>query len=100
MKDIIAERKILCIEGSGGEKQVTILVGKPYQNEKAWSCPIELKNLYDKLHDSVGEDSFQSLTLALKLLRSLLEDFVEHGGKIFSFGKKEVTISDLFDKGL
>jgi hypothetical protein len=41
-----------------------------------------LHGLHDRLADAAGEDAFQSLCLALRLLMSKLEGLVKRGGQI------------------
>ena len=95
----LVEREIICIDKAGHEKRITVFIGIPYKNGNAWACPIEIKNLYKKLLDVVGVDSFQSLMLAIELIRSLLEDYVYQGGKLLSTERKEITVKELFEGG-
>jgi hypothetical protein len=59
----------------------------PYPcDEGDWACPVSLTPLFNQLPDIHGVDSFQALSLAVKLIHSLLEDFVEKVGTLFLDG--------------
>jgi hypothetical protein len=48
-----------------------------------------------------GVDSWQALMLARRLARTLLDGFVENGGKLYaSRGGEVVNVADFFDSGV
>jgi hypothetical protein len=81
---------------------VVIRIGRPYQvSDAGWACPVLIEGLNSRLPDIHGIDSFQALMLALKLGRSLLEVFVEEGGKLSWPGSgKGTSVDSLFHSGL
>ena len=84
-KTLLAERTLFAIDKDLNEFEIHIAIGKPYIPAESdfWACPVSVDGLHNNLHDIYGVDSWQSLQLALKLVRVLLEDFVEKGGKMF-----------------
>ena len=66
-------------------------------NDVSWACPVSIEGLHAKLHDAVGIDSWQALSLAMGLTRQLLGYFLEDGGKLYwEEGGDEVILNDLF----
>jgi hypothetical protein len=92
----IAFRKLKAVDAKGKAFDLEIIVGHPYEvDEHEWSCPVTLKGLY-KLGPISGVDSLQALMLALGLVKSLLDDFCEKGGKIYYLNEdKPVSIVEL-----
>src|SRR5882724_393259 len=85
--DIIATTELTCVGRTGERLNCLVEVGKPYQAKSGeWACARSLGELYPRLPDKRGEDSLQSLCLALSLARQLLTYFVEDGGKILIAG--------------
>jgi hypothetical protein len=99
MKEIVAERKLTCINREGHRFNVIIRIGKPYLiTDLDWACPVEAEGLYKTLADQHGVDSIQALLLSIKLLKQLLRNIMENGGKILVFeDEMELNIQDLFE---
>jgi hypothetical protein len=77
---IVATRSLLGRAPERGEFDITATIGTPYACEDGdWACPVCLTPLFDHLADIPGVDSFQALSLAMKLVHSLLEDFIKKG---------------------
>jgi len=100
--DIIAERELVADSPKKGHFHVVIRIGRPYQvSDVEWACPVVIEGLHSRLPDIHGIDSFQALMLALNLVRSLLEGFVEEGGKLsWPESGEEVSVDSLFHRGL
>ena len=67
--------------------KITVEIGMPYKsgvNPEEWACPVNVEPLYHRLHDVYGENSFQSLSLAISLAQLLLWDFEDKGGVLLS----------------
>ena len=89
MNTIVATRSFVGRTLERGEFDIMGAVGMPYPcGEGEWACPVFLTPLFDQLPDIRGVDSFQALSLALKLIHSLLEGFIEQGGTLFFDGEK------------
>lgn len=100
MEDVVAEKDLVGIYPTGEKMIIKIRIGRPYPVEEGnWACPVAIPGLYDKLRDIRGVDSFQALVLALSLARSLLEAFVEDGGRLlWPNTEEEAVLSELFWK--
>ncbi|MFA6012102.1 MAG: hypothetical protein WC799_19080 [Desulfobacteraceae bacterium] len=97
MDDITAELKIIGVMKNGEKINITARIGKPYpvvghEDIDEWACPVSLTPLYDHLHDTHGNGSFQSLALALKLVIHLLRGFKDTGGKLMYDDGAEFSI--------
>ena len=85
MKECISKLEIIGVDSDGKRFKIIAKVGKPYPVEgkyDLWVCPISLEPLHKKLPDIHGVDSFQTLSLASKLIIDLLKNFKDKGGKL------------------
>jgi len=97
-KELIAERTIYAVSEDGNSFEIRLMIGKPYQTDSGeWACPVALSGLHDRLHDMLGSDSWQSMIVAIHLMKLLLGFFVEAGGKLFTEqGGSEISLNDIF----
>ncbi len=102
MTEFIAERELVGIKPDGEKVSIFIRIGKPYDSGKDdWTCPVELKGLYDKLGPIFAVDSFHALMLAILFVKKLLGSFVEDGGQLFWVDTKDsVDMEELFSIGV
>lgn len=101
MNDHLAQRTLFLKNPNEKVKEVILSIGHPYKkDDDTWACGIGLTGLYPNLADVCGEDSFQALMLAQKLAKTLLIDFVDKGGKIYSDEDHEVDVNILFQSGI
>ena len=71
------------VTATGEEVLVVAELGPLYQqSDGVWRCPVKLAGLHNRLADIAGEDSLQALCLGASLVRHLLEDVVQKGGKV------------------
>ena len=94
----IAERKFLGVDVNGDNINITVGIGIPYESKEynSWACPVKIEGLYNKLADQHGIDSWQAVRLSQKLVASLLEGFIEKGGKIYLFDENdEITREEI-----
>jgi len=83
MSNIIAQLELLATLPSGERRPVRVWVGAPVREPTGeWSCPGGLDGLHDDLEAMRGEDSYQSICLALGLSAALLRDHVAAGGRL------------------
>jgi hypothetical protein len=82
MTEPIAETQITVRRPDGETKDVTIRVFCPQVHEQHASCEVSLDDLYPVGRPIFGEDTFQALTLALRLVRVLLEEEEKRGSVI------------------
>lgn len=72
--DVFAER-VLEATRNGNQYQVTVRIGRPVKSRDAshYRCPYQIAGLGDDtVRSAAGEDSMQSLNLALKIIGSEL----------------------------
>jgi hypothetical protein len=88
--EAVAEEQLLAVRPTGERLNVVAAVGRPFQvGPEEWACPASLTGLYDHLHDAHGGSSLQALCLAASLLRQLLTNFVQDGGRLLHPGTDE-----------
>ncbi len=79
---MIASTELIVLTADGEERSVIAGVGQPYRAATGeWRCPVELAGL-TTVPDMAGVDGLQALCMAASLLRTLLEDVVEKGGRL------------------
>ncbi len=76
MAEVIAERELEVTESGGGKRRAVVRIGKPVPDAAPggdWCCSVQISGLGDgKIRQAHGQDSFQALQLAVKMIRSLL----------------------------
>ena len=82
INEAVASVTLSAVLPSGEGRVISIQIGKPYQKGDHWRCPVAIPGMNDSLPDIAGEDAFQSLCLAMRLVRNLLQDFRARGGKL------------------
>ena len=99
MKTIIAQREFIAVDSNDRKFSIVIKIGKPYLygDNQGWACPVALEGLHKKLGDIRGVDSYQSLALAVKFVKMLLEHFIEKGCRLFFLEDDDspINIDDL-----
>ena len=70
---------------------IAIQIGIPYESQEynSWACPILVSGLHENLAETHGIDSWQSIQLAQKTIKSILRSFIEKGGELYIFGENE-----------
>jgi hypothetical protein len=79
---VLAQRMLVGRSADGTQVDIEIQIGTPYRDGEDWACPVSITPLYDRLADIHGIDSFQAVSLALRLVHRLLENFKEKGGTL------------------
>ena len=92
MQDIIATTAFDCRDRNGGDFVATLQIGLPVAQVAAngnryFECPIALEPLFPEARHG-GEDSFQSLCLAIELARKALRAFIAQGGTVYFHGTR------------
>lgn len=83
MNSVIAHLTIFGQRQGEERFEITVEIGTPFlfgDDPEEWACLVAVRPLYKRLYDAHGEDSFQSLCLAIALAQDLLQDFREKGG--------------------
>jgi hypothetical protein len=80
MSETIAQSEWVRVRPNGERVTMTVEIGQPYEAPTGeWRTPVALHGLEGQLGDIRGEDSLQSLSLALDLVRSRLESVIAQG---------------------
>ncbi len=92
MEDVIASTTFDCRDKHGSEFVATLDIGRPQERtspngRRHVECPIAFEPLFPETRHA-GEDSFQSLCLAIDLVRKALRAFVAHGGTVYFRGTR------------
>jgi hypothetical protein len=99
MHDIIATTTFDCRDRNGDDFVATLQIGLPVAQVAAngnqyFECLIALEPLFPETRHG-GEDSFQSLCLAIELVRKALRAFIAHGGAVYFHGTRSpIDIDD------
>ena len=81
--DVIVRTRFEYVVPGQPAQDIHIEIYRPYQAATGvWACPADIRGLYPELAAMRGEDAFQALTLALDLVRRLLEDAVSQGATL------------------
>jgi hypothetical protein len=98
----VATRKLWAECPTRGGFEVDLQIGAPYQiSDVEWACSVGLDALYKDLGDQHGVDSWQVLMLAQRLAKTLLEGFVQDGGRLFDAERRNqaILVANLFESG-
>lgn len=96
--ETIAKETILGCLAEGEAFEIRVEIGVPYPwrgSDEEWACPVKVDPLHPNLRDIHGGSSLQALCLALRLVKSLLDDFVEKGGQLTYGSTGDTGIDDL-----
>ena len=79
----IACKELIWLKSSGERSTICVEIGLPYSStEGYWGTPVALHGLDEQLNDIFGEDSLQSLSLALSIVHRRFKDLIESGDKL------------------
>jgi hypothetical protein len=79
----IARIELARISSNGERVPLVVEIGQPLQNANGfWRTPVALHGLDGRLCDIYGEDSLQSLCLALELVRRRLMSVTDNGERL------------------
>ena len=80
MNETIANTKLKMRSPSGDTTDIHIQIGRPYEiSEDEAACPIEMKDLYQKIPDLRGIDTFQALAIAFMFVRTTIREWTKKG---------------------
>ena len=89
MSETIARSEWVRLCPCGERSTIAVEIGRPYETpEGAWRTPLAVRGLCGPLSDVVGDDSMQSLSLALDLVRRLLTSVLEKGDLLTLAGEE------------
>ncbi len=92
-----AQIKLVRITKDGKREPAQILIGKPYKSIDHWRCPVSMPlptsmrscESTEVQHNIAGEDSLQSLCLAIKMLGKAMHEAVQHGERFTYSGSDD-----------
>ena len=89
MPDLMATTEIVWVRANGDRTTLVAGVGVPFKADRCWHCPVVLHGLHEILPAMVGEDSLQSLCLALKLIQARLKNLLDDGDRLIFPGSDD-----------
>jgi hypothetical protein len=96
--DFIAERVVEARDATGKGLTFRFAIEAPKRiDDGSWGCGLLMEGMTGQPnHRVVGQDAWQSLTLAVRLVEQLLIYFVEDGGRLFWEGSDiPIAVSDV-----
>jgi len=79
----IAKTELTLIRASGERVLIVAEIGQPFQAaESLWRTPVALHGLDGRLSDICGEDSMQSLSLAVEMVHRRLASIIQAGAQL------------------
>ncbi len=101
-QEIIASRVLVCKRGTEPEFEVTVSLSKPFHQVESdhWDtvCAFESAHLNQQMTVS-GQDSMQSLLLAIKCLEATLRRFRRDGYAMYWFNEPFSPLSEMVIRG-
>jgi hypothetical protein len=95
----IAKTELFRIPKSRERVSVRVEIGQPYKaSDGVWRTPVALHGIDGRLPDICGEDSLQSLCLAIELVHCRLEAVVEGGERLTDGEGNDFPIQAFFPK--
>jgi hypothetical protein len=80
---LIAKTELVRVRASGDRVSIVAEIGQPCQTPDGfWRTPVALHGLDGRLSDICGEDSLQSLALAVEMVHRRLSSIVEDGDQL------------------
>jgi len=93
----IAKTEMTLIRASGERVLIIAEIGLPFQTADGfWQTPVALHGLDGRLSDICGEDSMQSLSLAVKMVHRRLASVIESGGQLLDSEGSEFPLEAYF----
>ena len=99
MRNIAASSSWNALAKDGESFTMQLELGTPYQVDGSelseWACPVSLTPMFGQLADMHGTDAIQSMTLAMGLARSLLQQFLHEGGQLLAEDGSVLTLKEI-----
>ena len=95
----IAKIDLIRIRKNGERVSVSVEIGQPQKaSDSVWRTPVALPGLDGRLSDICGEDSLQSLCLAVEVVRTRLAATIESGERLVDGHGDDFPIETYFPK--
>ena len=85
----IAKIELMRARVNGERFPLLVEIGQPIRDDGFWRTPVAIHGLDGRLCDICGEDSLQSLSLALEIVKRRLKSCLEHGERLTYKGEGE-----------
>jgi hypothetical protein len=93
----IAKTEVIRVKASGERVFIVAEIGQPYQSPDGfWCTPVALHGMDGRLCDICGEDSLQSLSLAVEMVHRRLASLVEAGEQLLDSEGSEFPLEAYF----
>ena len=93
----IAKTEVIHVRASGERVSIVAEIGQPYKTPDGfWRSPVALHGLDGRLCDIGGEDSLQSLCLAVEMVHRRLASLVEAGEQLLDSEGSEFPLEAYF----
>ena len=93
----IAKSELVHVRSSGERASIIVEIGQPYQTADGfWSTPVAMHGLDGRLCDICGEDSLQSLSLAVEMVNRRLASLIKAGGSLLDTEGSEIPLEAYF----
>jgi hypothetical protein len=93
----IAKTEVIHVRASGERVSLVAEIGCPYQTPDGfWRTPVALHGLDGRLCDISGEDSLQSLALAVEMVRRRLASLIDAGEQLLDSEGSELPLEAYF----
>lgn len=92
------ERSLSGVRGDGEAIGIKVAIGVPYKDDslKSWACPVKAEGLSIGLATLRGVNSWRAYRHSQSFAVSLLHDFLDKGGKLYTAdGYEEMTKEDI-----
>jgi len=95
----IAKREMFWVRKNGERIPLSVEIGAPRQHTDGfWHTPVALHGLDGRLSDICGEDSLQSLCLAVEMVRHRIASVVEMGDRVVEEDDSDFQFDVYFPK--
>ncbi len=93
---IICSKKLNFLSSDGQKKKVLAILHEPQKvNELEFTCEVRLQG-FKEIGQITGVDSFQALTLGINIMKTLLDSYINKGGKITDEFGEEISTDLMF----
>ena len=93
----IAKTELVRVHATGESIPIVVEIGTPYRApDGPWRTPVALHGLDGRLCDICGEDSLQSLSLAVEMVHRRLASIVQDGDRLFDSEGSEFPFDAYF----
>jgi len=90
-KKYVHKRKLSAIRSDGEMFVVTVALGIPYKDDNwnSWACSVEAEGLFTGVATLRGINSWRAYRHSQSFVVSLLHDFLEKGGRLYTYDENK-----------